>query len=238
MSDETPRSPDGQPLWYGRRRKHKLRPRRAQLIETLLPALRIAAAQQSTPVNVAEKFGRHAAEIHLEIGFGAGEHLSGVAAAEPDVNFIGCEPFINGVASLLADIERDGLTNIRLFDEDARQLLPRLPDAAVSKIYLLFPDPWPKTRHNRRRFVQQDALSELARIARDDAIFIFASDHTDYVAWTLAEVQRHPDWVWSALRPDDWRRPPPGWVQTRYEAKGRKKGDLPAYLVMHRVPRR
>ena len=238
MSDESPKSPDGQPLWYGRRRTHKLRPRRAQLVETLLPALRIADAAEDTPVDFADAFGRQADEVHLEIGFGAGEHLSGVAAAEPDVNFIGCEPFINGVASLLADIERANLTNIRLFDEDARQLLPRLPDASVAKIYLLFPDPWPKARHNRRRFIHQDSLSEFARIARDHATFIFASDHKDYVAWTLAEVQRHPDWTWAATRPDDWRRPPPGWVETRYEAKGRKKGDLPAYLVMHRVPRR
>ncbi len=238
MSDDTPKSPDGQPLWYGRRRTHKLRPGRAKLIESRLPALRIADARDDTPVELAEQFGRSGAPVHLEIGFGAGEHLSGVAAATPDTDFIGCEPFINGVASLLADIERDGLTNIRLFDEDARQLLPRLPDAAISKIYILFPDPWPKTRHNRRRLMQQETLTELARIACDDATLIFASDHMDYVAWTLAEVQRHTDWVWTAARPDDWRCPPPGWVETRYEAKGRRKGDRPAYLVMHRKPRR
>lgn len=237
MTSNTPIRPDGKPHWYGRRKTHKLRPRRQALVDKLLPELRIADPDSQGPIDLTAAFDNPMAEVRLEIGFGAGEHLLGDAAANPDINFIGCEPFINGVSALLADLDAQKLTNIRLFDDDARLLLGHLPDASISRIYLLFPDPWPKTRHHRRRFVQPDTLDAFARLARDDAEFIFASDHTGYVGWTLAEVQRHPDWVWTARRPGDWRDPPAGWIETRYEAKGKKKGDHPAYLVFRRQPR-
>lgn len=237
MNSDTPIRPDGKPHWYGRRKTHKLRPRRQQLVDDLLPKLRIADPESREPIDLSTAFENAEAELRLEIGFGAGEHLLGDAAQNPDINFIGCEPFINGVSALLADLDEQNLANIRLFDDDARLLLDRLPDASMSRIYLLFPDPWPKTRHHRRRFVQRETLDTFARLAKDGSEFVFASDHKGYVAWTLGQVLPHPDWTWTARRPADWRDPPEGWVETRYEAKGKRKGDLPAYLTFRRKPR-
>ena len=224
-------------MWYGRRRTHKLRPGRQQLVDTLLPKLLVADRAGNAPVAFPPGFGPPARELRLEIGFGAGEHLSGEAAANPDVDFIGCEPFINGVAALLADIDGLGLGNIRIFDDDVRLLLQRLPAASVSVIYILFPDPWPKARHNRRRIFQFETLEALSRIARDDALLLFASDHMDYVAWALAEARRHTDWTWTARTAADWRTPPEDSIPTRYETKAIRKGDMPAYLAFRRVAR-
>lgn len=232
-----PKRPDGTPIWYGRRSSHKLRPGRRRLMDELLPKVGIAPPAPGETVDPAALFGGPCRDLHLEIGFGGGEHLSGCAAKTPDTCFIGCEPFIDGVASLLADVEEKGLANVRVFSDDARILLDALPDACLSRTYLLFPDPWPKKRHNRRRIVDAEFLSTLARLSADGAEFQFASDHMGYVAWALAALHRHPDWSWTARRPADWREPPPGWVPTRYEAKARKKGDLPAYLLFRRRPR-
>jgi len=238
MPKDPPKDPSGKPMWYGRRRTHKLRPGRQRLVDDLLPQLLIADATAEAPLMFASDFGPPGRELRLEIGFGAGEHLSGEAAAHPDIDFIGCEPFVNGLAALLADVERLDLKNIRLFDDDARLLMKRLPDACISMIYILFPDPWPKARHNRRRIFQAETLDALARIARDGATMLFASDHMDYVAWALAEAGRHADWRWTARTPADWRTPPAGWVSTRYETKAIAKGDKPAYLTFQRRTRR
>jgi len=224
-------------MWYGRRRTHKLRPGRQHLVDDLLPKLLIADASDTAPVALPPDFGPPDRELRLEIGFGAGEHLSGEATANPGIDYIGCEPFINGMAALLADVERLSLDNVRLFDDDVRLLLGRLPEASISTIYILFPDPWPKARHNRRRIFQADTLDALARIACDGATLLFASDHMDYVAWALAEAGRHADWQWTARTPADWRVPPDGWVPTRYETKAIAKGDKPAYLTFRRLER-
>lgn len=237
MSRDMPKDPLGKPMWYGRCRTHKLRPGRQRLVDDLLPQLMIADPEADAPVVFSPGFGPPQRELRLEIGFGAGEHLSGEAAAHPDIDYIGCEPFINGVAALLADVEQLDLRNVRLFDDDVRLLIDRLPEASVSVIYILFPDPWPKARHNRRRIFQYETLDALARVARDDAVLMFASDHMDYVAWALAEAKRHPDWSWTARKPADWRVPPAGWVPTRYEAKAVRKGDKPAYLSFRRRSR-
>lgn len=241
MSADMPKDPSGKPMWYGRRRSHKLRAGRQTLLETLLPELMIADPASHEPVDFGPDFGPSAdapsRELRLEIGFGAGEHLSGEALANPEVDFIGCEPFVNGVAALLSDIEQMDLKNIRLFDDDVRLLLDRLPAASVSRIYILFPDPWPKYKHNRRRIFQAETLTALARLARDDATLLFASDHMGYVAWALAAGLQHSEWRWTAETPDDWRLPPKDWVPTRYEAKALRKGDKPAYLTFKRIPR-
>jgi tRNA (guanine-N7-)-methyltransferase len=233
-TDNPPDKQPGKPQWYGRRFGHKLRPNRQHLIDTLLPRLAIGLPSHGM-LDPAGLFAHAPKDLTLEIGFGGGEHLSAMAAAAPEAGFIGCEPFVNGIASLLADVDADNLQNIRVFSEDARQLLPHLPDACLSRIFLLFPDPWPKKRHNRRRFVQPDTLSDLARVAAPEAEFLFASDHMDYVAWTLAAVHRHPDWTWTGERAQDWRVPPLDWTPTRYEMKARAAGITPAFLLFRRA---
>ena len=237
MTDAVPLGPDGKPLWYGRRRTHKLRPGRQRLVDALLPKLRVRIPDDGGSIDLAAAFDGVPSDLRLEVGFGAGEHLSGTARQAPDAAFIGCEPFINGVSALLADIEAHALTNIRIYDDDARILLDALPDACITTVYVLFPDPWPKLQHHRRRIVQRPFLDQLARIAKDGADFLFASDHMGYAAWALAEIMRHPDWSWTAEHPADWRVAPGDWVPTRYQAKAARKGHLPVYLKCRRRDR-
>ncbi len=219
--------------FFGRRKGHALRPRQAALFDTLLPRLALDLSR-SAPSDLAALFPVPIESARLEIGFGAGEHLIAAAIANPKTGFIGCEPFVNGMAKALAEIERHQLANIRLHHGDALDLLGWLPCRSVSQIALLYPDPWPKRRHSKRRFVQAATLAEFARILRPGGIFHFASDWPDYVAWTLLRVLRHPDFKWTAERADDWRRPWPGLVETRYEAKAKQAGRAPCYLVFER----
>jgi tRNA (guanine-N7-)-methyltransferase len=172
--------------------------------------------------------------VVLEIGFGAGEHLVAQAAAHPKAGFIGVEPFLNGVASCLTRIEASGATNIRLHQGDARELLARLPAAALDLCYILFPDPWPKTRHHKRRLIQPDFLTALARATKPGAEVRFATDWADYAAWTLERFTRGPGFAWMGERAADWRHPWPGHVPTRYQQK--RLGDCaPVWLRFRRV---
>jgi len=223
--------------FYGRRQGHPLRPARRKLVEGLLPELRISIPADGTPIDVPSLFGETKRAYWIEIGFGGGEHLAAIAEANPDVGFIGCEPFINGVSSLLAMIHERSLSNIRIYDDDARHLLPLLPDTLFERLYLLYADPWPKKRHNRRRFVQPDILDSFARIIQDAGKFKFASDFMDYVRWTLAHVTVHPDFQWTARGPEDWRIRPVDSIETRYEAKAKKAGSDCVYLDFVRRPR-
>lgn len=218
--------------FFGRRKGHKLRGEQADRLERLLPALRIALDR---PVDPEALFGRPMAGLRLEIGFGGGEHLIDVATRRPDIGFIGCEPFVNGVVKLLGEIEKRGLTNIRVHDGNAADLLPRLPAGTLDRVYLLYPDPWPKRRQRKRRFVSDVALAALARVLRSGGAFRFASDIDDYVGWTLARVAASPDFVWTAERADDWRQPYPDWPGTRYEAKAKREGRVPSYLTFRRA---
>ena len=161
--------------------------------------------------------------VVLEIGFGGGEHLVGQAVAHPSTRFIGVEPFVNGVASCLRHIEEANAQNIRLHNGDARDVIARLPDASLNLVYILFPDPWPKTRHHKRRLIQAEFLGELARVMKSGAELRFATDWANYAAWTLQHVTRHPGFAWTAESSADWRSAWPGHVQTRYETK--KLGD-------------
>lgn len=222
------------PRFYGRRRGHKLRPGLQRLVDERLPALRIAPPGDGGTVDVRGLFPQPPATLHLEIGFGGGEHLARQAASHPEDGFVGCEPFLNGVATLLREVESQGLANIRIFDEDARLLLPRLPEAAFATVHLLYNDPWPKTRHHRRRLVQPEVLDAFARVLADGGRFLFASDHAGYVAWTLRHACAHPAFEWTARRARDWRTPPDGWVGTRYEEKALAKGIRPSYLEFRR----
>jgi tRNA (guanine-N7-)-methyltransferase len=226
---------DNQPRFYGRRRGKKLRPGRAALVDELLPKLRVpGSAEAAETVDPAELLDPRPKQVWLEIGFGAGEHLAAQAAAHPDFGFIGCEPFVNGVATLLSQIAAQDLSNIRLHDDDARLLLPRIKAASVDRVYLLYSDPWPKTRHWNRRFVQTETLDQLARILRPGGVFRFATDHMGHARWALGLAANHPDFQWTARGPADWRNRWADGYPTRYEEKG-LAGPHRVYLEFRRT---
>lgn len=227
--------PASRPLrTFGRRRGHRLRQTRSALVEALLPALRLPPAG---PIDPDRLFPERKRAIWLEIGFGGGEHLAAQAAAHPEVGFIGCEVYIDGVGSLLRHIDRLGLGNVRLHDGDAREVLERLPDASLERIFLLFPDPWPKARHHKRRFISPATLDTLSSVLADGGLLIFASDHADYARWTLEHLADHPDFQHAAGLPGDWRRPA-DWIESRYEAKALAAGARCFYLRFERRMRR
>ncbi len=228
---------DVPPRFYGRRHGRKLRAGRGALLTTLLPRLRVVLPPEGSTFEPSALFDGAVSDVWLEVGFGAGEHLAAQAAAHPDVGFIGCEPYVNGVASLLTQVDERGLTNVRVFDDDARLLLAALPEASISRVFVLFSDPWPKKRHNDRRFIGPATLSVLARILNDDGELCFASDQMDYVRWTLEHVTAEPSFTWSARGPADWRYRPAGWFETRYEAKALTRGASCSYLRFRRRPR-
>lgn len=211
---------------YGRSKGKALRQHQTELMATLLPRL---ALDLSRPLPL--RAGR---EARLEIGFGGGEHLIEAAAREPEVDFLGCEPFVNGMAKLLSQIEARGLANIRLYQGDAAEALDRLPEESLSKVYLFYPDPWPKRRHRKRRFVSQENLARLARVLRPGGELRFATDIDDYAAWTLARLRACDAFSWRAQTAEDWRRPWEGWTQTKYEAKAMAAGRRPVYLTFIR----
>lgn len=174
-------------------------------------------------------------ETRLEIGFGGGEHLVAEAAADQETGFIGVEPFVAGMAKAVSAIADRSLGNVRLFDGDAVHLLDWLPAASLSRVDLLYPDPWPKRRHWKRRFVSEANLDRVARVLAMGGLFRIASDIDDYIAWTLRHFARRKDFVWTAERADDWRKPFPGWPGTRYEAKAVAAGRRPTYLAFRRI---
>jgi tRNA (guanine-N7-)-methyltransferase len=220
--------------FFGRRKGKALRAGQARLFDTLLPTICVDL-QSSAPASLAALFPDRVREVRLEIGFGGAEHLIAQAAANPDCGFIGIEPFINGMAKALAAIERRGLTNIRLHHGDAIDLLAWLPAASLAKVYLLYPDPWPKRRHWKRRFVQDRTIAQFARVLRPGGEFRFASDIDSYVSWTLVRLLRSPAFAWTAERAGDWRNPWPDFAGTRYEAKAKREGRTPCYLTFRRL---
>jgi tRNA (guanine-N7-)-methyltransferase len=232
MSD--PSGSNRRGAFFGRRKGHALRPHQAALMETLLPKLAIDLANPAPP-DLAALFPVPVREVRLEIGFGGGEHMIAQAEHQPDTGFIGVEPFVNGMAKALAAIEAKKLTNIRLHFGDATFLLDWLPSRSLVRVDLMYPDPWPKRRHWKRRFVQDRSVAELARVLRPDGEFRFASDIPDYVAWTLAHLGRSAAFVWTAERADDWRVPWPGFFSTRYEAKAKRECRTPCYLIFRRT---
>lgn len=231
-------SVEGELRFYGRRHGRRLRQMRSQLVQTLLPQLQLTLPSDEGLLAPAELFPQPIRALWLEIGFGAGEHLLAQARANPHVGLIGCEPFINGVATLLADIGREPPDNLRLFTEDARLLLPRLPAASLQRVFLLFPDPWPKGRHHRRRFITDATVGALARLIVPGGELRVATDHVDYARWTLLHLcsaGSPPDaFAWTARRPGDWRRPPADWVETRYQRKAEAAGAAPIFLSFRR----
>ena len=219
--------------FFGRRRGKALRPSQAAHLARRLPALRIDL-DRAPPEQLSGLFTEPVVEVRLEIGFGGGEHLLHRAREAPAVGFIGVEPFVNSMAKLLAALDREPLSNVRLYDDDAVRLLDWLPSGSLGGVDLLYPDPWPKKKHWKRRFVSKANLDRFARVMKPGAAFRFASDVDTYVNWTLLHVARHPDFLWTARSAGDWHAPFPGWPGTRYEAKAIREGRRPAYLTFVR----
>lgn len=214
---------------YGRIKSRPIKPRQAALVETLLPQIRTPQARFD-PADLMPG----ADEVWLEIGFGGGEHMASQAARAPNVLIIGCEPFLNGVASAVRHVDEQGLKNVRIKDGDARELIGHLPDACLTRAFILFPDPWPKVRHHKRRIVQPEVLADLARVLKPGGKLRFATDVAGYADWALERVLASPDFKWAAERADDWRIPPADHITTRYEEK--RLGDCePVFFDFERV---
>jgi tRNA (guanine-N7-)-methyltransferase len=219
--------------FFGRRKGRPLRPRQASLIDDLLPRLAVNLAD-SAPADLRPLFPQGTSDVRLEIGFGGGEHMVDAARAQPNVGFIGVEPFVNGMAKALAAIEATGLANIRLHFGDALDVLDWLPAASLGRVDLIYPDPWPKRRHWKRRFVQDRTIAEIARIVRPGGELRFVTDVADYAAWTLERLLRSPEFAWTAECAADWQLPWDGFMTTRYEAKAMRARRVPCYLIFRR----
>lgn len=219
--------------FFGRRKGHKLRKQQAELYEELLPKLSLDIAQPA-PRDLASIFSFTPEKLQLEIGFGGGEHLLHEARKHPTTGFIGCEPFINGMAKMLAVISNEKIPNIRLHASDALYLLEWLPEHSLDRIDILYADPWPKKRHWKRRFISDENVVRLARVLKRGGSLRFASDIDTYVEWTLVRLLWNKDFHWLAEKADDWRLPWAGFPGTRYEQKALREGRKPAYLEFRR----
>ena len=204
---------------FGRNRGRSLSPRQQALVDGLLPTLALNTQELS-------RYNR----VALEIGFGGGEHIGALARTHPETLAIGCEPYINGVAKLLVDIDEWKLSNIRLYTQDARELMETLPDGCIDDAYILFPDPWPKAKHNKRRLVNQDTLERLARTHKSGGKLLLATDHYDYAIWMLEQLHLTPHYRWLAESSADWLNPPAEWVETKYQRKTTAEGRAPQFF--------
>ncbi|MRN42291.1 MULTISPECIES: tRNA (guanosine(46)-N(7))-methyltransferase TrmB [unclassified Brucella] len=219
--------------FFGRRHGKPLRPHQSNLFEDLLPRLKLDLAT-SAPQDLCSLFEASVETVRMEIGFGGGEHLHHESGRYPQSGFIGVEPFINGMAKMLAALDQAPRPNLRLYDEDATAVLDWLPDASLAGIDLFYPDPWHKRRHWKRRFVSDANLDRFARVLKPGAKFRFASDIEHYVNWTLQHCRRHAAFDWQAESPADWNDAYEGWPGTRYEAKAFREGRRAAYLTFIR----
>lgn len=238
---EMPEREDGAPWrnFYGRRHGKTLRAHQVALLENLLPKVAPKGVAwdenpDRKPVDFAAMIPG-AREVWLEIGFGGGEHLVAMAKANPDVAVVGCEPFVNGVAMCLSALEREEPTNALIHAGDAREIFDVAADGAFTRIFVNYPDPWPKSRHHKRRFIGEDNLPHLARVAAPGARLHIASDIPDYIRHSLEAMRAEPRFRWTAERPQDWRKPWADWPGTRYEAKALREGRTPCYLTFSRV---
>jgi len=222
--------------FFGRRKGPALSQRKQGLVDRMLPRIGVdlggASAASLDPKTL---FDSPVSHVELEIGFGKGEHLVAQAEARPDVGFIGCEPYINGVAGLLDMIDARGIGNIRVYADDARHVLDALTDASLSRVYLIHPDPWPKTRHARRRFVYGRNIDAVSRLLMDGGQWRIGTDHPVYSQWTLVQMVGRGDFEWTAEGPEDWQTKPADWAATRYETKALE--GKATYLIYQRQPR-
>ena len=227
-------TPTAQRAFFGRRKGHALKPRQAVLFDTGLPRLALDLSKPS-PIDLRALFGQPLDNVRMEIGFGGAEHLIAQAITHPQSGFIASDAFLNAIAKALTAIDANKLGNIRLHFGDASELIDWLPVGALTRIDLLYPDPWPKRRHWKRRFIQDDSLKRLARILKPGGELRFATDIADYAAYALARVLRSGEFVWTAECADDWRKPWPDYSATRYETKAKHEGRQPAYFIFRRA---
>jgi len=219
--------------FFGRRHGKTIRPSQAEALARTLPRLKLDLTLPA-PDPIAALFDAPVGKLVVEIGFGGGEHLRHASGLAPDTGFIGVEPFVNGMATMLRSLEREARPNLRLYDDDAVRVLDWLPAGSVDRVDLFYPDPWPKKRHWKRRFVNQPNLARIARVLKLEGTFRFASDIGHYINWTLVEVTRSGAFEWRAASSSDWLTPYDGWPGTRYEAKAIREGRQPAYLAFVR----
>ncbi len=220
----------GRRILYGRRAARRLRAGRREAVERALPGLRIVLPPGEDAIDPIALFDHAPSELWLEVGFGAGEHLLEQARLRPHAGFIGCEPFLDGVAKLVQALDAGRIGNVRIFMDDARLLLGRLPPSCLAGVLVLFSDPWPKTRHHKRRFIDPASLELLARAMAPRAELRMATDDRDYLVWILEHMRRADAFEWLARRPEDWRLRPPDWPATRYEQKAIAAGRECTYL--------
>ncbi|WP_339346785.1 tRNA (guanine(46)-N(7))-methyltransferase TrmB [uncultured Sphingomonas sp.] len=216
---------------YGRRQGHALRAGQAALVEELLPRI---AVPDDGPLTAERLFG-DARPLHVEIGFGAGEHLAGQAAAAPGTGFIGCEPFLNGVVGALGHVRDGALDNVRIHMGDALEVVERLPNASLDRVYLLHPDPWPKARHAKRRMMNHGPLDLIAAKLKPGAEFRLGTDDPTYCRWSMMVMNQRRDFTWTAATPADFLTRPADWPETRYERKARRQGHEVWYFRYRRI---
>ena len=235
--------------FYGRRKGKKIKASREKLLEVLLPKVRLPEMEKVHDVDPVSFFPVSVNAVWLEVGFGGGEHLAQQSLRHTDIGFIGAEVYLNGITSLLTHLsgmERRGdvgedvslahgrVDNVRIYDNDVRDILPRFKDGAFDRIYVLFPDPWPKKRHADRRFIGPKNIPALIRLLKADGKLYLASDDMNYIRWSLEHLMQFPELEWTAQTAQDWRCPPKDWVETRYEQKALAKGKKPIYLIFKR----
>jgi len=219
--------------FFGRRHGKTMSPKQVAQMAARLPGLKLDL-ETPAPGDLRTLFAVPVEDVRLEIGFGGGEHFHHEASRFPRTGFIGVEPFVNGMAKFVSQFDAAPLENVRVHDDDATELLDWLPEASLAGIDLLYPDPWTKKRHWKRRFVSPVNLDRFARVLAPGGRFRFASDIAHYVNWTLGHCRAHGAFEWKAEGPDDWRQPYEGWPGTRYEAKAIREGRTPAYLTFRR----
>jgi len=212
-----------------------MRAGRQALFEGLLPKIKINTGVVGTgSLDPCSLYKFPVDEVWLEIGFGGGEHLVAQAVDNPNVALMGCEPFVDGVGKVLAEIERGNIRNIRIYDDDARFLLDALEGQCLDRVFLLYPDPWPKKRHHKRRFVNEETIRQMARVIKPGGIWLMATDIMDYARWMLAHMEKTENFSWMAECSSDWQFPPDRWPGTRYEQKAMEQGRHPVYLRFQR----
>lgn len=221
--------------FFGRRKGPAFSGRKQSLLDALLPRITVPVSEETEEgaLDVAALFDQTPKEVWLEIGFGKGEHLAWQARQNPDVGVIGCEPYLNGVVGLLDQVETEGLENVRVYADDARHVMRGLPDNSVDRVFLIHPDPWPKRRHARRRFVNRFNLDQFSRILKPGGQLRIATDHPIYREWTALQMSNRDDFLWTARTPEDWTLKPADWPETRYEAKALE--GKATYFIYDRV---